>query len=323
MKVIDILNGAIAQNKTLFAFELLPPLKGDDITTLFSTIDMLKKHNPAYINVTYHREDVKYITREDGLLERRVASKRPGTVAISAAISAKYGIPVVPHLLCGGFSKYDTEDALIDLNFMGIENVLALRGDNLRGERSFSPSQGGHSHASELVSQISDMNSGIYLDKEVENSRPTNFSIGVAGYPEKHIESANNQMDIDFLKRKIDAGADYIVTQMFFDNQKFFDFCDRCLASGINVPIIPGLKPFSTQRQLTMLPQTFAIEIPQALASRVAQAADNKEVKQIGIEWAIEQCQELKAAKVPILHFYTMGRADNIDAIASHIFSAE
>lgn len=319
MKVIDIIKKAQNEGTTRFAFELLPPLKGDDISTLFSTVDTLIKHDPAYINVTYHREDVKYVEREDGLLEKRIVSKRPGTVSISAALTAKYGLPVVPHIICGGFSKYDTEDALIDLNFLGIHNILALRGDNLKNENSFSPTKNGHSYATELVSQIKDMNSGLYLDKEVINSKPTDFSIGVAGYPEKHSESANPEMDIEFLKQKIDAGAEYIITQMFFDNNKFFDYCERCQKAGINVPIIPGIKPFSTKKQLSMLPQIFHVDIPQELAQMVLKSESNKDVYKIGIEWAIKQCDELKAAKVPVLHFYTMGKPDNIDKIATTI----
>ncbi len=320
MKVIDIIKEAEAAGRCRFAFELLPPLKGDDITTLFATVDRLKRFDPAYINVTYHREDVKYVERPDGLLERRIASKRPGTVAISAAIQARYGIEVVPHLICGGFSAYDTEDALIDLNFMGINNVLALRGDTLRGEHSFRPTQGGHSHADELVSQIVAMNQGRMLDAEVDSVHPTDFCIGVAGYPEKHAEAPNAVCDIERLKRKVDTGADYIVTQMFFDNGKYFDFVERCRKAGIAVPIIPALKPFSTLRQLAVLPQTFHVDIPEELARRVERCTDNAQVRKVGVEWAVEQCRELKEAGAPVIHFYTMGKADNIENIAEAIF---
>ena len=321
MKVIEIIKEAEKAGRCRFAFELLPPLKGDDITSLFSTIDRLRRFDPAYINVTYHREDVKYVERADGLLERRIASKRPGTVAISAAIQARYGIEVVPHLICGGFSAYDTEDALIDLNFMGIDNVLALRGDTLRGEHSFRPTQGGHSHADELVAQIVNMNNGKMLDAEVDSVHPTDFCIGVAGYPEKHAEAPNPTSDIEHLKRKVDMGADYVVTQMFFDNSKYFDFVERCRKAGINVPVIPALKPFSTLRQLALLPQTFHVDIPEELASRVARCADNAEVRKVGVEWAVKQCLELKEAGAPVIHFYTMGKADNIENIAEQVFA--
>lgn len=320
MRVIEIINSAIESKECRFAFELLPPLKGDDINTLFNTVDKLKVFNPAYINITYHREDVKYVERADGLLERRISKKRPGTVAIAAALMAKYNIEVVPHLICGGFSKYDTEDALIDLSFLGIDNVLALRGDNLKNEKIFKPSVNGHSNAIDLVKQVINMNSGAYVDTEVENSHPTNFCVGVAAYPEKHIESPNLDMDIAYLKAKVNAGADYIVTQMFFDNSHYFNLVERCRREGITVPIIPGIKPFSTKSQLSMLPQIFHVDIPQELALAVEAAKDNKEVRKIGIEWAIKQCKELKANNVPVIHFYTMGKADNIEAIASEVF---
>ena len=307
-------------DKTLFAFELLPPLKGDTINTLYSTIDTLREYAPSYINVTYHREEVKFIEREGGLLEKRIVRKRPGTVGISAAIQARYGIDVVPHLICGGFSVIDTEDALIEMNFLGIDNVLALRGDNVRGEHTFRPVEGGHLHASSLVRQIKDMNAGRYVSGEVEHPTPTDFCVGVAGYPEKHAESPNMTMDIAHLKEKVDAGADYIVTQMFFDNEKFYDFVDRCRAAGINVPIIPGLKPFSTKAQLNVLPQVFGTNIPEDLAMAVETARDNAQVRQIGIEWCKEQCLSLIARGVPAIHFYTMSRADNIAAVVRDVF---
>ncbi|MFI3322536.1 MAG: methylenetetrahydrofolate reductase [NAD(P)H] [Rikenellaceae bacterium] len=320
MKVINIINQAIDNKDCRFAFELLPPLKGENINSLFSTVDNLARFNPAYINVTYHREDTKYIERTDGLLERRITKKRPGTVAISAALMAKYSIEVVPHIICGGFSKFDTEDALIDLSFLGIDNLLALRGDNLSNEKFFVPSEKGHSNATELVQQVVKMNEGKYVDSEVMESHSTNFCIGVAGYPEKHIESPNADMDIEYLKRKVDAGADYIVTQMFFDNSHYFSFVERCRAMGINVPIIPGIKPLSTKRQLTMLPQIFHVDIPQPLALKVNEAKNNQEVRNLGVEWAIKQCKELKESGVPVIHFYTMGKSDNIEKIASAIF---
>ncbi|WP_297831290.1 methylenetetrahydrofolate reductase [NAD(P)H] [uncultured Rikenella sp.] len=306
--------------KTRFAFELLPPLKGDNIDTIFDTIERLAPYHPSYINVTYHREEVKLIERPDGLLERRVIRKRPGTVGIAAAITARYGIDVVPHLICGGFSKYDIEDALIDLSFLGVDNILALRGDNLRGERMFRAAEGGHLHAEDLVRQIIRMNRGEYLDSELEHSAPTNFCVGVAGYPEKHAEAPNLATDIAHLKAKIDAGAEYVVTQMFFDNSKYFAYVEACRAAGIGVPIVAGLKPFTTKSQLSLLPQTFGIELPDELVRAVEGCRDNAAVREVGIEWAVAQGRELMAAGVPALHFYTMGKADNVERIARALF---
>lgn len=316
MKVTD----KFRKGQTLFAFELLPPLKGENISSIYRTVDVLGAYQPAYINITYHREEVKFIEREGGLLERRVVRKRPGTVGISAAIAARYGIDVVPHLICGGFSADETEDALIEMNFLGIDNVLALRGDNVRGEHTFRPHPGGHLHASELVAQIAGMNRGEYLSGEVEHPAPTDFCIGVAGYPEKHAEAPNLQTDIEYLKQKVDAGAHYIVTQMFFDNAKYFDFVARCRREGIEVPIVAGIKPFSTQTQLSLLPQVFGVNIPEELSRAVASAADNAAVRRIGIEWAIGQCRELIRQGVPALHFYTMSRPDNVEAVVKAVF---
>lgn len=316
MKVTD----KFRKGQTLFAFELLPPLKGETISSIYHTVDVLGAYQPAYINITYHREEVKFIEREGGLLERRVVRKRPGTVGISAAIAARYGIDVVPHLICGGFSADETEDALIEMNFLGIDNVLALRGDNVRGEHTFRPHPGGHLHASELVAQIAGMNRGEYLSGEVEHPAPTDFCIGVAGYPEKHAEAPNLQTDIEYLKQKVDAGAHYIVTQMFFDNAKYFDFVSRCRREGIEVPIVAGIKPFSTKAQLSLLPQVFGVNIPEELSRAVASAADNAAVRRIGIEWAIGQCRELIRQGVPALHFYTMSRPDNVEAVVKAVF---
>ena len=316
MKVTD----KFRKGQTLFAFELLPPLKGETISSIYHTVDVLGAYQPAYINITYHREEVKFIEREGGLLERRVVRKRPGTVGISAAIAARYGIDVVPHLICGGFSADETEDALIEMNFLGIDNVLALRGDNVRGEHAFRPHPGGHLHASELVAQIAGMNRGESLSGEVEHPAPTVFCIGVAGYPEKHAEAPNLQTDIEYLKQKVDAGAHYIVTQMFFDNAKYFDFVARCRREGIEVPIVAGIKPFSTKAQLSLLPQVFGVNIPEELSRAVASAADNAAVRRIGIEWAIGQCRELIRQGVPALHFYTMSRPDNVEAVVKAVF---
>lgn len=307
-------------NKTLFSFELLPPLKGDTIESIYHAIDPLVEFNPAFISVTYHREEVVYKNRPDGLLERSVVRKRPGTVGISSAIQYKYKIDVVPHIICGGFNREETENALIDLHFIGINNVFAVRGDNLSSEQYFTPESSGHAHANELVEQIVNLNKGIYTDDQLENSTPTNFSIGVAGYPEKHIESPNMQTELRYLKKKVDAGADYIITQMFFDNNKYFRFVDLCREEGIYVPIIPGLKPISTRRQLTVIPQNFFVDLPQNLVLEVEKCKTHEEIKQVGIEWIILQAKELLKYGVPGLHFFTMGKSESIRKIAEAIF---
>ncbi len=320
MQVIEMINKAAAEGRTRFTFETLPPLKGDGTATVFEAVEPLLEFDPAYINITYHREDVKYVERPDGLLEKRIVRRRPGTVGISAAIMKRYGVEVVPHLICGGLSRYDIEDALIDMDFLGIDNVLALRGDNMRGEHAFRTHPEGHAHACDLVRQIVGMNNGVFIDGEVEECHHSQFCIGVAGYPEKHAESPNGDTDLRFLKEKVDAGASYIVTQMCFDNRKLFDFINRCRAAGIMVPIVPGIKPFSTKAQLSLLPQIFHVDLPQELVSEVERCADNKQVRQVGVEWAIMQARELKKAGLPILHFYTMGRTDNMYKIAKEIF---
>ena len=317
MKITEILNGS---NKTLFTFEILPPLKGETIQNLFDNIDPLMEFKPPVINVTYHREEVQYKRLQSGLLQQKVIRKRPGTVGICAAIMNRYKVEAVPHMLCGGFSKEDTENALIDLHFLGIENVLALRGDQLKGDNYFIPEKDGHSFASELVEQIVEMNHGRYLDDELQNTTPTNFCIGVAGYPEKHFEAPSLNLDIQNLKRKVDAGADYIVTQLFFDNKKFFEFVDKCRKAGIDVPIIPGLKPIATKRQLSMIPNRFHVDIPDELALEVIKCKDNEAVRQVGIEWSIQQARELMENNVPVLHFYSMGKSDNIRTIAENLF---
>lgn len=318
--IMKITEHLAKSNKSLFSFELLPPLRGDTIERIYRCIDPLMEFKPAFISVTYHREEVIYKDRPDGLLERCVVRKRPGTVGISSAIQLKYKTDVVPHIICGGFTREETENALIDLNFIGINNVFAVRGDNLSGEPFFTPEPGGHSHPDELVRQIVDLNTGIYTDDQLENSTPTNFSIGVAAYPEKHIESPNMQTELRYLKKKVDAGADYIITQMFFDNEKFFRFVDLCRKEGIRVPIIPGLKPLSTQRQLTVIPQTFFVDIPQDLVLEIEKCTSPEEVRQVGAEWTIAQAKELLAAGVPGLHFFTKGVAGSIRKIAEAVF---
>jgi methylenetetrahydrofolate reductase (NADPH) len=318
MKVTDYITDS--KGKTLFTFELLPPLKGENIDSIYKTIEPLIQFEPAFVDVTYHREEVILKEREDGLLEKRTVRKRPGTVAIAAAIKFKYGIDVVPHLICGGFSQEETENALIDLQFLGIDNILLIRGDNMKGEKQFKPEPDGHSFALDLVKQAVKLNKGIYLEEDMLNPVPTDFCIGVAGYPEKHMEAPNPATDLHYLKSKIDAGADYIVTQMFFDNNRYFEFVKTCREAGITVPIIPGLKPISVKSQLSTLPRTFSIDIPEDLVTAVDKCSDNQQVRQVGIEWAIEQSRELIRFGVPVLHFYTMGKADNIGKIAKAVF---
>jgi methylenetetrahydrofolate reductase (NADPH) len=312
---------AIANSKrTLFTFEILPPVKGDDIQSIYETIDPLMEFSPAFIDVTYHREEITYKELPDGSIEKKIIRKRPGTVGITAAIKFKYGVEVVPHIICGGFTREETEDALIDLHFLGIDNLLVIRGDNLPGDKFFRPERGGHQYASDLIRQIMDLNNGIYLDEEILNNSPTHFSVGVAGYPEKHAEAANLSTDIRHLKKKIDAGAEYIVTQMFFDNRFYFEFVTKCREEGITVPIIPGLKPISTKSQLSLLPRTFNISIPEALEKEIEKCKDNRQVRELGVEWGVMQSKELLAHNVPVIHYFTMGRSDNIREIAKTVF---
>jgi methylenetetrahydrofolate reductase (NADPH) len=306
--------------KTLFTFEILPPVKGDDIQSIYDTIDPLIEFDPVFVDVTYHREEINYREHADGTIEKRIVRKRPGTVGISAAIKYKYGLEVVPHIICGGFTREETEDALIDLHFLGINNLLVIRGDNLPGEKFFRPEKSGHHYAEQLIRQIMNMNHGVYLEEDILNTSPTSFSVGVAGYPEKHIEAPNLNTDIRYLKRKIDAGAEYIVTQMFFDNSFYFDFVKKCREAGITVPIIPGLKPISTKSQLINLPRTFSISIPEELEKEVEQCRDNLQARQVGIEWGIAQSKELMASGVPVIHYFTMGKSDNIREIAKAVF---
>ncbi|MGB0916318.1 MAG: methylenetetrahydrofolate reductase [NAD(P)H] [Flavobacteriales bacterium] len=316
MKVIDHLKGA---SSTLFSIEILPPLKGKSIDSLFSGIEPLLEFKPAFVDVTYHREEYDYKKRPGGFLERVSIKKRPGTVGICAAIMNKYGIEAVPHIICGGFTKEETENALIDLNFLGIDNVLALQGDSIKTEPNFVPEKDGHAYASELVEQVVQLNNGNYLDEDLNNVMETNFCIGVAGYPEKHIKAPNRKTDLKFLKKKVDAGAEYIVTQMFFDNKMYFQFVDDCKAAGINVPIIPGIKPLTTKRQATLLPSLFHIDVPEELYDAVDGCKDNKAAAEVGIEWCTQQSKELVAAGVPCLHFYTMGKSDATKKVMSEI----
>ncbi len=318
MKVIDHIKKA--PGETQFTFEILPPLKGQNIQSIYESIDPLMEFKPPFIDVTYHREEYVYKELDNGLLEKHVIRKRPGTVGICAALQNKYNVDAIPHILCGGFNKEDTENFLIDLDFLGIDNVVALRGDAIKSETYFKPHKYGHSFASDLVSQIKDLNKGQYLDEEIFNTSKTDFCIGVSGYPEKHMEAPSLESDLYFLKKKIEAGADYITTQMFFDNQKYFEFVEKCKISGIDVPIIPGLKPLATKKQLNALPHRFHVDLPEDLIKQVIKCKDNKQVRQIGVEWCIEQSKELKAAGVPFLHYYSMGKSDNVKAIAQSVF---
>jgi methylenetetrahydrofolate reductase (NADPH) len=312
MKVIKHIENA---KQTLFSFEILPPLKGKSIDSIYNSLDPLMEYNPPFIDVTYHREEYVYKNRKDGLLERTSVRKRPGTVGICAAIMNKYDVDTVPHIICGGFNKEETENALIDLDFLGIDNILVLRGDPIKSETYFTAEKGGHKFASELLKQVDGMNNGVYLDEELKNSAQTDFCIGVAGYPEKHFEAANMRSDIHFLKKKVEAGADYIVTQMFFDNQKYYDFVKLCRENDINIPIIPGLKPMSTEKQLTLLPHRFHLNVPNELVDEVLKCKSNEDVRQVGVEWAINQTKELIEFGAPCIHFYTMGKSDNVQEI--------
>jgi len=318
MRVIDQIQKA---DKTLFSFELLPPLKGHNIERIYRSIDPLIEFNPSFINVTYHQEEVVYKKHPSGLLEKKTIRKRPGTVAISAAIKYKYpSVEVVPHLICGGFSKEDTEYALIDFHYLGINNLLVLRGDPPKGIRNFIPEPDGHAYASGLVKQIMDMNNGNYLDEDLRNTMATDFCVGVAGYPGKHIEAPNFAYDLKYLKEKIDAGAEYVITQMFFDNKSYFEFVKMCRDDGITVPIIPGLKPIATMNDITTLPQVFNIDIPEELVKEIQKCNTNKDAFKAGIEWTTNQSKELVEFGVPVLHYFTIGISENIRQIASAIF---
>jgi methylenetetrahydrofolate reductase (NADPH) len=307
-----------AAGKTLFSIEIIPPMKGQHLGELMSHIEPLMEFKPPFIEVTYHREE--YVDKVvDGISKRIPIRKRPGTLGICASIIQRFQIEAVPHVICGGFTQEETEDFLIDLHYLGIENVLLLRGDQEKGESHFIPKPGGHAYANELVAQAAAMNQGILLHEETE-SLPTNFCIGVAGYPEKHIDAVSFEQDLRYLKQKVDAGADYIVTQMFFDNSKYFDFVKKCREMGIKVPIIPGLKPLATERQLEILPEIFHLEIPKEFVSEARKCANNAAIKQLGIEWAVQQGKELIQAGVPALHFYTMSKSDSVRAIAEKLF---
>ena len=318
MKVTEHIKNA--NGKTLFSFEIVPPQKGQNIQKLYDNVAPLMDFNPPFIDVTTSREEHIYVKKDGGLLEKKVTRMRPGTVGICASLMHKFKVDTVPHVLCGGFTKEETEYVLVDCHYLGLDNVMALRGDAMKDEAYFIPKNEGNHYATDLVKQISDLNKGTYLHDIIETKYKADFCIGVAGYPEKHMESPSMQTDLRRLKEKVDAGADYVVTQMFFDNQKYFAFVEAAKAIGINVPIIPGIKPIAVQRHLNILPQVFSLDLPDALVSEVEKCKTNIEIRQVGVEWAIAQPKELVAAGVPVLHYYSMGKSDNIKAIASEVF---
>ncbi|WP_345949586.1 methylenetetrahydrofolate reductase [NAD(P)H] [Mucilaginibacter sp. PAMB04274] len=318
MKITEHIQNA--NGKTLFSFELLPPIKGQSMDGIYKAIDPLMEFKPPFIDVTSSREDLFYKETPDGNIQKATYRKRPGTVAVCAAIKHKYGVDTVPHLICGGFTKEETEYALIDLQFLGIDNVLVLRGDARKTDPGFIPTPGGHCYATDLLEQVTNMNNGIYLHEYQDTSYKTDFCIGVAAYPEKHFESPNLKTDFKYLKKKIEGGADFIVTQMFFDVNKYKEFVKLCRENGINVPIIPGLKPITTAKQLINLPKVFHIDIPEDLSDAVHACKNDKDVKEVGIEWMINQCKELVEFGVPVLHFYTMGNPEPTKRIAREIF---
>jgi methylenetetrahydrofolate reductase (NADPH) len=309
-----------AKGETLFSFEIIPPQKGKSIQELYDNIDPLMEFKPPFIDVTTSREEFIYVNKGNGLLEKKLTRMRPGTLGICASIKHKYNVDTVPHVLCGGFTKEETEYLLVDCHYLGIDNVMALRGDAMKDEQSFVPTNGGNKYASDLVSQIYQLNQGKYLHEVMDIDNKADFCIGVAGYPEKHLESPSLQTDLKRLKEKVDAGADYVVTQMFFDNAKYFEFVAKAREMGITVPIIPGIKPIAVERHLQVLPQIFRIDLPEDLIAAVEKCKNNAEIRQVGIEWAIQQSIELKAARVPVLHYYSMGKSENIRQIASQIF---
>lgn len=316
MKVTDHISAA---KDTLISFEVLPPVKGKGIQSLYDHLDPLMDFKPAFINVTYHRSEHTFKKRADGTFEKVVVRKRPGTESICAAIMNKYNVDTVPHLICGGFGINETEDALINLNYLGIDNVLVLRGDAAKNETSFEPEPGGHRYAADLLKQVVNLNSGVYLEEGLKNTSKTKFCIGVAGYPEKHFEAPNMETDLSHLKAKVDAGADYIVTQMFYDNKKFYAFVEACRNIGITVPIIPGLKPIYTKKQLTILPKTFYIDIPRELSNDVLQCKTDEDVEKVGMEWLLEQSRDLKKSGVPVLHYYTLGRPQLVASVVREL----
>jgi len=318
MKVTDHIKNA--NGKTLFSFEIIPPQKGQNIQDLYNNVDPLMEFKPPFIDVTTSREEFVYIKKENGLLEQKMTRMRPGTVGICAALKYKYNVDAIPHVLCGGFTKEETEYVLVDCHYLGLDNIMALRGDAMKHEQYFIPTSGGNNYAAELVKQIHELNQGKYLHEIIETPHKSDFCIGVAGYPEKHLEAPSMEADLRRLKEKVDAGADYVVTQMFFDNQKYFNFVEKARSAGINIPIIPGIKPIAIKRHQQVLPQIFRLDLPEELILGIESCKDNKQVRALGIEWAIHQSKDLIAKGAPVVHFYSMGKSDNIKAIAKEVF---
>ncbi len=309
-----------AKGNTLFSFEIIPPQKGKSIQELYDNIDPLMEFNPPFIDVTTSREEFVYIDKGNGLLDKKLTRMRPGTLGICASIKHKYNVDTIPHVLCGGFTKEETEYLLVDCHYLGIDNVMALRGDAMKEEKYFMPKNGGNNYAVDLVKQIKRLNNGQYLHDLIDVDNKSDFCIGVAGYPEKHLESPSLQSDLKRLKEKVDAGADYVVTQMFFDNSKYFEFVEKARAMGITIPIIPGIKPIAVKKHMQLLPQVFRVDLPEDLISAIEKSTSAAEVKAVGIEWAIQQSLELKKAGVPVLHYYSMGKSENIRQIARAVF---
>lgn len=321
MTIPEIIEG---RNGRGFSIEVLPPLKGRGINRLFEQLDRMMVYSPSYINITTHRSELVFKSTPDGLYQRVSERSRPGTVAIAAAIQQRYGIPAVPHIICSGYSRIETEYALIDLNFLGIDNLLVLRGDKAKHDSRFTPNEGGHAHASELQTQINDFNRGLFIDGTTMDCPPdTRFSYGVAGYPEKHDEAPNMDIDISWLKHKIDNGADYIVTQMFFDNEKYFEFVERCRTAGITVPIIPGIKPIVNRSQLTILPKVFHVDLPSRLARRLMECATDDEAKAVGVDWCSAQMDELYRHGVKSIHIYSLNATASVEKILANVISAK
>lgn len=319
MKIKDHIQRGKEEGKTLFSFEILPPMKGQNVESIYNTIDRLMEFNPSFIDVTYHREDFVLKETSDGTLKKYSTRKRPGTVSICSAIQNKYQVDAVPHLICGGFTKEETENALIDLNFLGIDNILALRGDPRKGETHFVPEKGGNRNSADLMSQIRNMNRGVYLDEDLQGGA-SDFCYGGACYPEKYLESPNMNMDLEWMRHKRNLGAEFFVTQMFFDNGVYWDFVERCRSNGIDVPIIPGIKPITTLDHLWALPKIFGLDIPYDLAKELEGCENNQEASEIGIRWSIEQCKDLIKGGAPVLHFYTMSRSKATAEICKAIF---
>ena len=309
-----------AKGNTLFSFEIIPPQKGKSIQELYDNIDPLMEFKPPFIDVTTSREEFVYIDKGNGLLDKKLTRMRPGTLGICASIKHKYNVDTIPHVLCGGFTKEETEYLLVDCHYLGIDNVMALRGDAMKDEKYFIPKNGGNDYAIDLVKQIKLLNDGKYLHDLLDVDNKSDFCIGVAGYPEKHLESPSLQSDLRRLKEKVEAGADYVVTQMFFDNSKYFEFVEKARAMGITVPIIPGIKPIAVKKHMQLLPQVFRVDLPEDLINAIEKCKSSAEVKIVGIEWAIQQSLELKQAGVPVLHYYSMGKSENIRQISKAIF---